>query len=349
VRIPIIAAISLLSLIADNDDPEITRSIKRKLSELDSDMRIIEEFIIQLSQIQNALFVEDPNIKDWPGLSGEFAALLSWLMQDLKTSKSSLLFDSNLHRLNLERLDSLGVKGPYPPELKIKVHHWVVGACWTESADRASALVFPLRNFSIDREQSGIAYNGLVRHMQTLEALGLDDDPGTNSEMAVSSIALRVVGLAEALNPEIEGNARVALDNQLGSKFGGGPNTEVKKDVAKEWNLEELMKVRNSIAHVTSRETDTFSKTIETLSGEKIHKLSKLASTLMASEILYRLESVSKAKVMQWLVQLNRQLEDQNLNRLENSRASQFKDQLDTKYQSYLKTGLPSQLVTPLG
>jgi hypothetical protein len=186
--------------------------------------------------------------------------------------------------------------------------------------------------------------------MQTLEALGLDDDPGTNSEMAVSSIALRVVGLAEALNPEIEDNARKALDNQLGSKFGGGPNTPLKQDVAKEWNREELMKVRNSIAHVTSRETDTFSKIIETLSGEKIHKLSKVASTLMASEILYRLESVSEVKVTQWLGQLQRQLEDKDqLSHLESSRAFDLRDQLDTKYQSYLKTGLPSQLVTPWG
>jgi hypothetical protein len=186
-----------------------------------------------------------------------------------------------------------------------------------------------------------------------LEALGLDDYPATNSELAVSSIALRVVGLAESLNPEFEKNAPAALSRQLGSKFGSeGVKTPIKVEVEKKWNtavIKELVDFRNTIAHLSSRETGTFSKTIEAFSRERVYELSKLASTLMASEVLFRLESVSEVKVKQWLGHFKRQLEDQNLNPLESGRAMQFKDLLDTKYQSYLDTGSPSQLVTPLG
>jgi hypothetical protein len=353
VRIPINAAKSFLSLIYENEYQDVSRAVLGRLKQIDLDMSFLKESIIELTQVQGALFGEEPNIKDWPGLSGEFAALVSWLMQDLKTSMSSHEFDKAVNSATLRDLHSLGVIGPYPPELKVKVHHWVVGACWTDAADRASTLVFPMRPLSMDKEEPGIAYNGLIRHMQMLEALGLDDYPATNSELAVSSIALRVVGLAESLNPEFEKNAPAALSRQLGSKFGSeGVKTPIKVEVEKKWNtavIKELVDFRNTIAHLSSRETGTFSKTIEAFSRERVYELSKLASTLMASEVLFRLESVSEVKVKQWLGHFKRQLEDQNLNPLESGRAMQFKDLLDTKYQSYLDTGSPSQLVTPLG
>ena len=61
----------------------------------------------------------------------------------------------------------------------------------------------------------------------------------------------------------------------------------------------------------------------------------------MASEILYRLESVSGRKVLQWLNQFKNQLENQNLIPLHLSLPAQFR--------VYQEVDTPSQLVTPLG
>ncbi len=344
---------SLLSLLQGQEYPDISRAVQQRLRQIDLDMTFIGDSLRELTELQDALFAEEQSVRDWPGLSGEFAALLSWLMQDLKSSTSSTEFDRALNVDTLRKLDRLGIVGPYPPELKLKIHHWVVGACWSDAAERASALVFPMRALALDREQFGIAYYGLIRHMQAIEALGLDDDHRKDLEVAVSSIALRIVGLAEALNPEFENRAFAAFGKQLGSKLGKeGIKNPIKVDVEKEWGgmaIEELIQIRNSIAHVSSRPIKTFSNTVESLSLNSIHQISKLASTLIAAEILFRLEDVSDTRVKHWLRQFKNQLEHKNLIRLEHGLAVEFRAQLDAKHQRYMETGLPSQLVTPLG
>lgn len=343
-RIPINAARILLSFIIENKHPHVSKSILGRLRQIGFDEDFLEESFSELTRVHDELFAEETDIKSWPGLSGEFAALFSWLMQDLKTSEISVDFDKDLSRATVQSLADLGIEGPYPPELKLKIHYWVVGAGWSKNAQSSSALVFPLRALSLDKKQAGIAYNGLIRHLQTLEALGLGENPDPDLEMSVSSIAIRIVGLAEALNPAIRENATVALSNQV-SKFGAsGVKTEIKKEIEKIWHneaLQELVNTRNSIAHVSADQGRAFSDTVNALSGKWIQTIAEFASTLMSAEILFTLQDVSEVKVKQWLNQFRKQLENQNLSSLQSSMPAQFMENLDV--------GLPSQLVTPLG
>lgn len=323
----------------------MTSAVLRRLETIGQGRDFLEDSLSEISRVHNELLVQEPSVRDWPGLSGEFAALFSWLMQDMKTSVSSIEFDKVVLRETLQSLHQLGIEGPYPPELKLKIHHWVLGACWSRTPGHSAAIVFPLRTLSLDKEQAGIAYNGLIRHLQTQETLNFGEEARADTEMSASSVAIRVVGLAEALNPEMREKAKDAISNQLGAKFGAsGIKTGIKKEVEKVWHtnaIDELVAARHAIAHVSTDNQGTFSQAVNSLSGSRINVISELASTLMAAEILHKLTDVSEVKVTQWLNQFRNQLENQNLNSLQPSMPSQF--------LAFPGESIAGRFVTPLG
>ena len=344
-RIPINAARMLLSLVVEKSHPYVSAAISGRLNRIGLDEGFLIDSLNELTQVHNELLAEEQDVTSWPGLSGEFSALFSWLMQDLKTSETSVDFDKDLSRATVQSLADLGIEGPYPSQLKLKIHHWVVGACWSKVAHHSSGLVFPLKPLSLDKKQAGIAYNGLVRHLQTLEALGLEGDPGPDLEMSVSSIAIRVVGLAEALNPAIRENATSALGTQVSKFSTAGVKTKIKMEVERDWHIDAiqlLVDTRNSIAHVSVDQDRPFSKVVNDLSGEWIQKVSKFASTLMAAEILFTLDEVAEAKVEHWQRHFRQQLQNRNL-------LIPLHGSIPEGLWAVQGTGSPTQLVTPLG
>jgi hypothetical protein len=289
-------------------------------------MNFIKESIDQLNELEYTLSQGISTIQFWPGFSGELAALVTWLLQDMKASSSSTEFDKAIWRKTMQRLSQENAGVPYSsPELHLKIHHWVVGACWSKELP-ASAIVFPLKSLAFGSDQAAIAYNGLIEQIQSLEALALGDEPGVDSEMALSSVPIRVLGLAEALNPEIPSDSLKAIQVQI-SKLGGDLKGETKSEVAMKWNsstLQRLVLDRHSIAHVSRDSNRPFVATVSGLDRAQAHMLGELASTLMSAEIQVRVNALSEAKAKHWLQQFQFELEDHN--RLVPLRVGRFRE-----------------------
>jgi hypothetical protein len=320
-RIPVHAARSLFYLLLNREYPVISRVVEKRLERIDLEKAFLGESIERLDQIESLLVQEDADVKDWPGLSGEFAALATWLLQDVKTSSSSTDFDKAVWSATAERLAKQGLATHYPIELRLQIHHWVVGTSWSEER-RESAILFPLKVVGLAKEQAAVAYHGLVEQMQIIESLQLGGEPGPESEMALSSIPIRVLAIAEALNPEIAKNAGKALQMQL-TKLGPRSEASSRAEVDRIWNsttINALVQDRNSIAHVLNTEGRAFTATVGRLDRAQAHDLGVLASTLMAGEILSRMQGVTERSARKWAEQVLWQLENQNLVHLEKDR-----------------------------
>jgi hypothetical protein len=310
-RIPVHAARSLLHLLLDGEYSTISKAVEKRLERIDLDRTFLEESIEKLELLVSLMVQGDTDVEDWPGLSEEFAALATWLLQDLKTSSSSTDFDKVVWRDTAERLSEQGlVSDHFPIELRLQIHHWVVGACWSEEK-RDSAILFPLTALGLDKEQAALAYHGLVEQMQIIESLQLGGEPGPESEMALSSIPIRVLGLAEALNPEIVMNAGKALETQI-NKLGPRSEGSSRAEVDLVWNnrtsIPALVQERNSIAHVLNTKGRAFTQTVGRLDRVQAHELGVLASTLMAGEILSRVQVVNDERVKVWAAEVQSQL-----------------------------------------
>jgi hypothetical protein len=100
------------------------------------------------------------------------------------------------------------------------------------------------------------------------------------------------------------------------TKLGGQLGTETKVELRRVWNEDtftQLVLERNSIAHVSRDASLTFAKAVDRLDRERAHALGALASTLMAAEILSRLDGVDETRVLHWVRQVQLQLDNRNL------------------------------------
>jgi hypothetical protein len=120
-----------------------------------------------------------------------------------------------------------------------------------------------------------------------------------------------VLGLAEALNPEIVMNAGKALETQI-NKLGPRSEGSSRAEVDLVWNnrtsIPALVQDRNSIAHVLNTKGRAFTQTVGRLDRVQAHELGVLASTLMAGEILSRVQVVNDERVKVWAAEVQSQL-----------------------------------------
>jgi len=324
-RVPILSALHLLKLIQSGEFPDVLRKTSARLERLGHDGATLSDLVSKLESLELELAREGESIRAWPTLSEEFATFFSWLLLDMSSSVTSFDFNSALRLSVATRLNE-----KYKQEdQKISDHDvflqilgWVVG-CPISWLQEECGVVFPLRTLNLWEDEASLAYRGLIQQVQLIDVL--EPKPGDSNadrdvqhEMIVSSLPLRIVGLAEALvDPLLRDKvAGLSMEDAVTKRIQKlrGP---VRSSIEKNWeprseNLKNLHASRNSIAHIWSRENSdySFAQALNSLNLEYVYSLGRLASYFMAANIAEQLDSMSDRRVGQWLEQMNRELDN---------------------------------------
>jgi hypothetical protein len=197
---------------------------------------------------------------------------------------------------------------------KVVVAGWIVGLPGSPGKPY-SGSVFPLKTFGIEPNIAS-AYDGLGEHILLLDRLRRNqlafEDPQVSfeTEMLLTSIPIRVVGLAEALaNYHSGGEALLkSLQNGISST-----QNSLSREKKAEWTsrTQNLVDQRNAICHPYTRGSSEVSiaEVIPAVSLDYVLALGELGTYIMAGYLAKVLNETSPERANSWLGAVFRSLE----------------------------------------
>lgn len=313
-RVPLIAAVSTLEEMQEERGAGLRRMVLSRLETLGEDETLIPDLIRELERLVSEQANITQDVSNWGGLSSEFAAFVTWLIQDMRKSSNSEDLKFSIRSKTQTRLyEEFSVENLSPYE-HITVQNWAFGATWSKERP-FSAPRFPFSALGRSSDVAVIAYEGLIEQLRLLEGLEIAEIPGSETEMLVSSVPVRVVGLAESLNPtrvdeavQTGGtvNSLAALSAQI-QKLDQ-PSKELES--YKRWNMQlvSIRDARNAVAHLSRNKDNGFIEQAQILTREYALDLGELASTMMSAELVHLVDKVSEQNVRHWLDHLSKQI-----------------------------------------
>lgn len=318
-KVPLLAGFHLAKQISQSEAGDFQQKIEFRLDKLGHSGSALEKIVENLEFLVDHFFESGIDVADWPELSEEYGAFFSWLLMDMSVSQTSQDFNKKLRFEVASHIRSKSNPETSVSDLRthLQLQAWIVGTP-TSIRREDCAVSFPLRAIGAWSDNSSLAYRGLVHQMHLIESLhDKNYDPiagefhfqASNHEMAITSIPVRVMALAEALvnSRNVEVNDQGGAITKQVQKLRG----QVRAAVEKDWGssssrLQELRLDRNSIAHIWSREGDpqTFADVVNRLDLDYAQELGVLASYLVAAELSNRLQDFGERRVIQWFEQV---------------------------------------------
>lgn len=300
------SASALIRTITESDDKEFIRDVEHRLA-------LLQLELVDLDNMQEDIWsLVLRGVEDTGGYLGqndlpeEFSALFSWLLCGRSLHGSSHEFDLRVNNNIAQDCRSLDLE---LSDHRLKVVGWVVGR-----ETSGSLTGFPA---SLPSKASGIpelavlAFHGLIAHQTYLADSTKGGFSFVENEMNISSLPIRIAGLAEAL----------VQSGGEGKKLGavmGIVHQQTKqifpKDLQSRWSYEEIQSLiqdRNAAAHVWDDGSGgpTLKGLIDKLTAEYASSLFELATYLVAGTISQSLRDLEIKKAEQWLRAVNRTIE----------------------------------------
>ncbi len=304
------AARALLEELIDSEDAQVKQIVTGRLYQLGRDVQALKELrdlLVQVEELYRNLGVD---LDQWESLGAEFAALCSWLLSGLASTKSSEDFTLLVNRNSLILADDLVTSD----SKKLVVAGWVIGTPGS-SGKPYSGVAFPLRTLGVDNNIA-FAYAGLAEHIVLLDRLrrnnGVFDDAKSNyeTEMLLTSIPIRIVGLSEALANFESGDKDLLKSLQDGiTNIQRAWSTEQKADWTKRSTT--MVQQRNAICHPYKRNSSEVSiaEVIPAVSLDYVISLGELGTYLMAGHLTNLLNETSPERANSWYGAVSRSME----------------------------------------
>ena len=323
-KVPLLSGFHLAKQTSQSDSGELQKRVESRLAMLNYSTDDLEDIVRSLSFLVDHFFDSGVEVADWPQLSEEFGAFFSWLLMDMSVSQTSQEFNKKLRFEVANHIRSSSNPDSSLSDLRIhlQLQAWIVGTP-TSLHREECAVSFPFRAFGDYGESSSIAYKGLVHQMHLIESLDSKNfDPSvgglqfadSDHEMAITSIPIRVVALAEALvnSRSVEINDQSGAVTKQVQKLKGQVRTSIEMDWGSSSSrLQALRRDRNAIAHIWTREGDrhTFDDLVTRLNLEYAQELGVLASYLVAAELSSRLQEIGERRVSHWFEHVEAEIE----------------------------------------
>jgi hypothetical protein len=305
------AARALLEELIDSEDAQVKQIVTGRLYQLGRDLQALKDLRDLFDQVEELYRNLGVDLDHWESLGAEFAALCSWLLSGLASTKSSDDFTLIINRNSLILADDLVTANPK----KLVVAGWVIGIPGS-SGKPYSGVMFPLKTLGVDNNIAS-AYAGLAEHIVLLDHLrrnnGVFDDPKSSyeTEMLLTSIPIRVVGLSEALANFESGEEKKLLKAlQEGiNNIQRAWSSEQKADWTKRSEI--MVQQRNAICHPYKRNPSeaSIAEVIPAVSLDYVVSLGELGTYMMAGHLTNLLKEIGPERANSWFGSVSRAME----------------------------------------
>lgn len=301
-----VAALALIQTIVESEDLEFTRDVEHRLGLLQLELVDLKEMQKDIDFLVRRGVQETGDYSEQLDLPEEFSAFFSWLLCNRALHGDSHQFDL-LVNTNIAQV--CGALTLNLADHRLKVVGWVVGRETTGSLSGFPASL-PSKAANIP-DLASLAFEGLLEHQQFI----LDSMRGGynafENEMSVSSLPIRIAGLAEAL-VQSGGDSQNLSDVMLiayQQAKGVFPKT-----LQSRWSgvdMNSLIQDRNAAAHVWDDGSGrpTLRELIEKLTAEYASSLFELATYMVAGAISKSLKDLELKRVEQWYKAILRKIE----------------------------------------
>ena len=301
-----VSAIALIQTIVESEDLEFNRDVAQRLGLLRLELVDLEEMQKDIDFLVRRGVQETGDYSEQLDLPEEFSAFFSWLLCNRTLHGDSHQFDL-LVNTNIAHV--CGALKLNLADHRLKVVGWVVGRETTGSLSGFPASL-PTKAANIP-DLASLAFEGLLEHQQFI----LDSMRGGynafENEMSVSSLPIRIAGLAEAL-VQSGGDSQNLSDVMLiayQQAKGVFP-----KNLQSRWSgvdMNSLIQDRNAAAHVWDDGSGrpTLKELIEKLTAEYASSLFELATYMVAGAISKSLKDLELKRVEQWHKAILRKIE----------------------------------------
>jgi hypothetical protein len=305
-KIPIIQLRTMLQLMSSGEYPDIERVVKMNLENSQLEPGKIETILERLLSLEQLLMQQEIDVEEWPELSEEWCALLSWLLKDLAASSTSEEFSRELRRIILEEYEKNAI--PLPDDT-LWLTGWVCGRLSKELLPSYS-VQYPLRAANLHEHEAALAYEGLRSHLRMIPTGNAMQIPETSLEMTMTAVPIRVSGLCEAISNVADEESSTAAQ-VLGILLQKSKAT-IPENTYKEWirNVDHLINTRNSIAHIRNlNRTPNFKQVVQELDIDRVREIAKISGFLMAGWVREKLDDIDALRFSQWVAHADRELE----------------------------------------
>ncbi len=308
-EVSLIGASAMVHTLLSFENSHFQRLIEEKALSAGVTREGLVEFSSKLSQKSQSLMSNEGVILSQAFLPEEFSLFFSWLMVGMANREDSAEFNLNVRSNCATTARDLGFD---PADHYLQVVGWVIGK--SVSRQEAFPATFPEQSTESMSTDARLAFQGLVDH-----ALFIESDSGqrhqvAEAEMALTSIPIRVMGLAEAILRPNSGNT-VGYNLEVLRNAVRRVRAFTPTDFSNKWRepeLEKLVHNRDAVAHVwiSDPEKPSLKEVLDGWSPEYTGSLFALSTYIVAGVALETLKETSYTTASHWFAATNRELDN---------------------------------------
>lgn len=242
-------------------------------------------------------------------LPEELALFVSWLMVDLTGQEDSAVFNARLAVTLSELASELEID---PDHHRLHMVGWIIGR-----PHNRTGKLFPTelpRLIGSSSFEAQLAFEGLLRHTEFLVDEGGTTREPLEAEMLMTSILVRLLGLAEAVirpnaerDKEKDATFRVLKDALIQSQKV--MSQSVKRAWVEDSALRLLVNRRHAVAHIWKRDTrPSLSEIMKDLDESYIDSMMEFATCMVAANLTESLKQVNQSRAQVWLDAVSRNI-----------------------------------------
>ena len=308
--ISLISASALLAAFLENDDEHFIRVVAERTERLGITRGDLESMSENLRVKIDALSSFTGFSKADYSLPEEFSLFFSWLMVDMAMMSDSWRFNLQVETECVELAQSLGVK---PDDHKLHIVGWIIGNA-PANLNGQYPTTFPQGLLDIN-EDARLAFQGLIDHTHFIASEDGEQRSVLEAEMVLTSIPIRVLGLAEAIvrpNADNQDEHALSVLETAINKVQRILPQPLKSKWTDSKSRRELVWNRNSVAHVWNNNSGRPSLTdlVRNLDSGYIDSLLAISTYILAGVILDGLRETNDVRVTQWLETIDRSIEN---------------------------------------
>lgn len=308
--ISLISASSLLSAFLENDDEYFLGVVAERIERLGITREDIEAMSENLRVKIDSLSSFSTFSKADYSLPEEFSLFFSWLMVDMARKMDSSRFNLQVQEQCVKLSQSLGIE---PADHKLHIVGWIIGSAPVK-LNSQYPTTFPQGLLDIN-EDARLAFQGLVDHTNFIASDDGEQRSVIEAEMVLTSIPIRVLGLAEAIvrpNADNQDEHALSVLETAINKVQRILPQNLKSKWTDSKSRRELVWNRNSVAHVWNNNSGRPSLTdlVRNLDSGYIDSLLAISTYILAGVISDGLRETSDVRVSQWLEAIDRSIEN---------------------------------------
>lgn len=309
-EISLISASALLAAFLNNEDEQFLSVVAKRTELLGISREDVESISENLREKIEFLSSSTTFSKADYSLPEEFSLFFSWLMIDMGATGDSSRFNLQVQEECVKLSQSLGVD---PSDHKLHIVGWVVGIAPAKLKSQYPTT-FPQGLLDIN-EDARLAFQGLIDHAFFIASDDGEQRSVLEAEMVLTSIPIRVLGLAEAIvrpNADYQDEHALSVLETAIDKVQRILPHALKAKWTDRQSRRELVWNRNSVAHVWNNNSGRPSLTdlVRNLDSSYIESLLAISTYILAGVIADGLRETADVRVTQWLETIDRSIEN---------------------------------------